>query len=58
MLWRLSGCLCFVSVVCSSLRQSGYEKRIICIREIRMNGDPDDNACHVSLWDACHVFLR
>ena len=30
----------------------------MCIREIWMNGDPDDNVCHVSLWDACHVFLR
>ena len=21
-------------------------------------GDPDDNACHVSSWDAWHVFSR
>ncbi|RVW59325.1 putative disease resistance protein [Vitis vinifera] len=31
-LWKPSGCFMLISVVCPSLRQSGYEKRITCIR--------------------------
>ena len=31
-LWKSSACFMLISVVCPSLRQSGYEKRITCIR--------------------------
>ncbi|RVW90246.1 hypothetical protein CK203_036810 [Vitis vinifera] len=44
------GCLCFVSVVCSSLRQSGYKGAHVCFIGRPDEGDPDDNACHVSLF--------
>ena len=43
-LWKPSGCIMLISVFWTSLRQSGYERRVTC------------NACHVSPWGAWHVF--
>ena len=39
----------FASVVCFSLRESGYGKRVTCLLGGNPDGaNPDRNACHVS----------